>query len=180
MNRIIVFGVFLVFLWFAVSFCKSDGQSLTTNSIDEHNKSSVSLLEPTFQSNIGAVGQIQNCAAFGVYSFVKWSLVIVLIVLFLFILLFLRISLMFSLFDAAEQGDMNRVKDILKYFGLSVNTKVFSDLTGRTLLQLAVYHDDWDMVRWLVERGARVNDRSRYGNTALHYLAYDGSWEQVL
>ena len=87
---------------------------------------------------------------------------------------------MFSLFDAAEQGDMNRVKDILKYFGLSVNTKVFSDLTGRTLLQLAVYHDDWDMVRWLVERGARVNDRSRYGNTALHYLAYDGSWEQVL
>lgn len=60
----------------------------------------------------------------------------------------------------------NKALTLLKTFiGLSVNTR---DLNKKTLVMLAVENDNAQMLKLLLDMGARPNARDKNGNTALH------------
>lgn len=78
--------------------------------------------------------------------------------------------------QAIVDGDAEHVKDWLAQEGVDPNTR---DYTGRTPLHLAVMTSTPEIVRLLVDAGARLVARLADGRTALHLAASRGSVEIV-
>jgi hypothetical protein len=73
-------------------------------------------------------------------------------------------------------GDIDEVEDWLGQDGADPNTR---DYTGRTPLHLAVMSSTPEVVRCLVDAGARLVSRIADGRTALHLAAERGNVEMV-
>ena len=63
-----------------------------------------------------------------------------------------------ALFDAAKNGSLEQVEELLKHDDENVNAK--SPIVEKVLFS-AADNDKWDVVRWLVEHGADVNTKKR-------------------
>ncbi|MGC9105409.1 MAG: ankyrin repeat domain-containing protein [Thermoprotei archaeon] len=70
-----------------------------------------------------------------------------------------------ELFEAVEEGDLQRVKYLVEIHQCDVNIR---DKDGNTPLHLAAWYGYLDIVKFLVEHGADVNARNAEGNTPLH------------
>ena len=77
-----------------------------------------------------------------------------------------------ELLAAAQRGDLEGVKVFLKQ-GDPINQKVESYF-GWTPLIAAIYGEQTDVARYLVEAGADVNLADMYGETPLMYAALRG------
>jgi ankyrin repeat protein len=80
------------------------------------------------------------------------------------------------LFQDIVDGELERVQDWLCQDGADPNTR---DHTGRTPLHLAVTSSTVDIVKCLVDHGARLVARLADGRTALHLAAERGDTEIV-
>jgi len=80
-----------------------------------------------------------------------------------------------ALHSAAEDGDMDKVRTLLKE-GANVNE---TDSDGITALYMAALAGRSDIIRILIEAGANVNIKTNWGDTALHRVAYNGSIENA-
>ncbi|KAL7628273.1 hypothetical protein AAE478_002472 [Parahypoxylon ruwenzoriense] len=78
--------------------------------------------------------------------------------------------------QAIVDGDVEHVEDWLSQEGADPNKR---DYTGRTPLHLAVMSSTPEIVKCLVERGARLVARLADGRTALHLAAGRGDIEMV-
>jgi ankyrin repeat protein len=78
--------------------------------------------------------------------------------------------------QAIVDGDLEHVEDWLSQDGADPNKR---DYTGRTPLHLAVISSTPDIVKCLVDHGARLIPRIADGRTALHLAAARGSVEMV-
>jgi len=72
-----------------------------------------------------------------------------------------------ALYVAVKQGNVPMATFLLDN-GANINTQIASP---HYLLRQAANHNDLDMIRLLVDRGASVNQRDLNGSTALHLLA---------
>ncbi|PRP73196.1 lysosomal alpha-mannosidase-like [Planoprotostelium fungivorum] len=52
--------------------------------------------------------------------------------------------------------------------------------TGRTLMMVANYHGNWDLVTWLLSKGFPVNGQDKNGWTNLHYAACSDNGKVVI
>jgi len=82
-------------------------------------------------------------------------------------------SIRTDLHEAAVDGDVTRVKELLEA-GAEVNAK---DELGITPLYEAVTFNKVDVARSLVEYGAKVNSKDKWGNTPLMSALYNGACE---
>lgn len=73
--------------------------------------------------------------------------------------------------DAAERLDRARVRTLLKQ-RVDVNAP---QVDGMTALHWAAYHDDLQILEWLVRAGADVNAANRYGVTPLSLACTNGN-----
>jgi len=71
-----------------------------------------------------------------------------------------------ELLEAAERGNSNKVRELLKRGGLKANPNTRDEL-GNTPLHLAAYNGFLDVVRLLLERGADVDARDNKGRAPL-------------
>jgi len=92
-------------------------------------------------------------------------------ILFLILLFPLSVFSNEDLFSAAEEGDLNKVMQLINS-GISVNT---INSEGRTLLQVAAREDDLDLVKRLIVKGAEVDNRGEKKNTPLNIAAKKSS-----
>ena len=72
---------------------------------------------------------------------------------------------LYSMMDAAREGDTERVKAMLMR-GLDINAP---DYDNRTTLHLSCAEGNSKVVELLISEGANVHALDRYGNNALHY-----------
>jgi len=78
-----------------------------------------------------------------------------------------------ELLEAAERGNSNKVRELLKRGGLKANPNT-RDKNGNTPLHLAAEHGFLDVARLLLEHGADVNAIGKSGWTPLHVAAVNG------
>jgi cytohesin len=76
-----------------------------------------------------------------------------------------------SLHDAAKDGDLKKIRRLLKR-GIDVNAK--DEFYGRTPLHWAVYNKHKDVVELLISVGAEVDARAKDDKTPLHVAAENG------
>ena len=76
-----------------------------------------------------------------------------------------------SIYEAAIEGDIVKLQQLLKVKNLSVNVKSFKNYT---LLHLASEYGQPNVVKFLLENGAVVDPR-RSGNTPLHLASITGA-----
>lgn len=74
-----------------------------------------------------------------------------------------------TLHKACREGNLLYLR---KHVSVDINTK---DSMGRTPLISACLSGKYNLVRWLIERGARMNDVDHQGRSALHWSAYFGA-----
>ncbi len=72
----------------------------------------------------------------------------------------------------AKNGDIEKIKSLLEQIPELVNSK---DQYGWTSLQIASLIGHMELVRLLIEKGARVNETDRFGFTALELAAIKGN-----
>jgi ankyrin repeat protein len=77
-----------------------------------------------------------------------------------------------ALFDAAEHGDLEKVKTLVQG-NVLINQKNESDF-GFTPLIVAIFHDNTNVAYYLIEFGADVNVPSSNGETPLMWAAGGG------
>ena len=84
-------------------------------------------------------------------------------------------------FENAREGYLDNMKNIYKIMKEKGNEEDIKDWRGyadRTILQEATISGRQNVLRWLLhELKFDVNDQDRYGNTALHYAAYNNQME---
>jgi uncharacterized protein len=78
--------------------------------------------------------------------------------------------------DAAETGDLAKVKTLLNKLPKLVSSK---DSSGYTPLHLAAYHCHKDIIELLLANGADVNVKAKNGDTPLH-SAMENSYKDVV
>ena len=81
------------------------------------------------------------------------------------------------LFQAVAQGDTSQLEGFLKekkYANIDVNRP-----NGDTLLHVATNHNQSEVVRFLLEKGAGVNIQNRYSDTPLHVAVKNNNVEIV-
>ncbi len=76
-----------------------------------------------------------------------------------------------DIFDASRNGDLLRVKELLAQDTSHVHAK---DNKGFTPLVLAVYNNQPEIARHLLENGAEVDAQDASGNTALMGICFKG------
>ena len=74
-----------------------------------------------------------------------------------------------ALGDAVARGDLARVKQLVEE-GIKVNERRHEG--GSTPLSTAALHGHLEVVRYLIQKEARVNGTNQDGNTALHVAAF--------
>lgn len=78
--------------------------------------------------------------------------------------------------QAIVDGDLEQVQDWCSQESVDINRR---DFTGRTPLHLATMASTPDIVKWLVDHGARMIARLLDGRTALHIAAARGNIEMI-
>jgi ankyrin repeat protein len=84
-----------------------------------------------------------------------------------------------NIFEAVENGDLRKVKNLIKELiekGTDVNVR---DIFDKTPLLSAIRYKHLEIVKYLIEEGADVNARSMSSQTALHWAIYNGHSEIV-
>jgi hypothetical protein len=79
---------------------------------------------------------------------------------------------MTQLLYCAEKGLTTSVKRLLSIRNINVNVK--DDLSGATPLDYAACHGHVEIARLLLQNGADVNARNKYGSSPLHWAASQG------
>jgi ankyrin repeat protein/L-ascorbate metabolism protein UlaG (beta-lactamase superfamily) len=78
-----------------------------------------------------------------------------------------------DIFQAAEKGDLDMVKALLKKNPQLVNAKTKDD-NSSPLISIASENGHKKIVEILIEKGADVNGKDNYGTPVLSYAAYKG------
>lgn len=81
-----------------------------------------------------------------------------------------------DIFGAVEEGDLERVKQIVAVDKNSVNAK---NKYGNTPLHKAYWEKNFEMVKYLVEKGADVNAKNKWLETPLHEAAANGQLKVI-
>lgn len=79
-----------------------------------------------------------------------------------------------SLFSHIRAGDekLENVKEILENYNIDINMpQMFLDDDKTTFLQYSVLNCNYEITKYLLQKGAYINVIDRYGNTLLHLLA---------
>jgi ankyrin repeat protein len=79
--------------------------------------------------------------------------------------------------DAAEKGDLAKVKELLKSDASLLNARLPSNKA--TPLIFAITYCKPEVAKYLIEKGADVNARASNGHTALHYASAYGQTDIV-
>jgi len=86
-----------------------------------------------------------------------------------------------DIFYAAQSGTVEDVKYFIEKKGVNVNTKR-SDTTslflGETPLHTAAYYGNVEVVKYLISKGANINEKNNVGFTPLHNAAMDTGHEE--
>jgi len=98
----------------------------------------------------------------------------VITILLLFAALFLtaKVVLAAEIHDAAFEGKLEKVKEILKKDPKAVNAK--TEDSGLTPLYLAIYKKHEKVANYLIQNGADVKTKDEFGTTPLHVAAEAG------
>jgi ankyrin repeat protein len=75
-----------------------------------------------------------------------------------------RVAWMHGIARAVAEGDLGEVERLVGEDPILLDTR---DGRGMTLLMLASWHSHVGVVRWLLDRGAAINEREDCGCTAL-------------
>eukprot|EP00794_Sanderia_malayensis_P003603 gene3603-4111_t len=75
----------------------------------------------------------------------------------------------YMIHDSIEKDDLGRLKILLKHASVGVIKEKATD--GLTPLLRACIHGSTKMVRYLLEKGAAIDDTDGGGNTCLHYAS---------
>ena len=78
-----------------------------------------------------------------------------------------------DIFEAAEVGDLARVKALFKKAPQLVNAKTKDDV-GASILSIASENGHKRVVQFLIQKGADVNGEDNHGTPVLSYAAYKG------
>jgi hypothetical protein len=82
-----------------------------------------------------------------------------------------------SLQDALRHNDINRIVELIN-FGANINETLPSN--NWNALMIAFVNDtSFDIIKWLIEKGANVNSRTTQGSTALMYAARNAEVDGV-
>lgn len=81
-----------------------------------------------------------------------------------------------SVYDFAERGDLDSLKAVFSSQPLDVNKK---DKSGETLLMKSASGGHLAMVRWLLSKGAKIDQTSFNGETALFQAVSEGHFGVV-
>jgi ankyrin repeat protein len=81
-----------------------------------------------------------------------------------------------TLFDAAENGDLSKLTQLLEENPSLIDARRES---GWTLLQEAIFGGNYDAIKLLLTRGADVHTQDERGWTPLHEAAYNSTAEVV-
>jgi len=79
-----------------------------------------------------------------------------------------------QLITAVEKNDVRTVKELLEY---DVNVDSDIDWEGKSLLQYGAEHNQVEIARLLLEKGANVNLKNKRGETALHLAVLKSNFE---
>jgi Ankyrin repeats (many copies) len=94
-----------------------------------------------------------------------------------------------SLFYASLEGDITRVQQVLEdgYHDVDGDNRWCTDIDpkgwGRSPLHLAIQQGHLGLAKWLLENGADVNRRNRFGDTALTAICrppLPGHWAEAV
>ena len=72
-----------------------------------------------------------------------------------------------SIIDIVKNDDLKELKNNLKFS--NVNSK---DKDGNSLLHIAVFNNNPDIVRFLVVNASNINSKNEEGNTPLHFSIF--------
>jgi len=78
-----------------------------------------------------------------------------------------------DIFDAADRGTVEDVKYFIEEKGVSVNAKQENFTIGATPLHKAAFGGNIEVAKYLISKGADINDTCDEGLTPLHYTALD-------
>lgn len=87
-----------------------------------------------------------------------------------------RERLLEKLFVACDDGDCKTVSELIQQGIVDVNG---TDQEGGTPLHYASFHGDEDIVKALLDAGAKTNVWTRWGVTPLHYAVHEGHYDVV-
>jgi ankyrin repeat protein len=83
-----------------------------------------------------------------------------------------------EILDAAENGDLEKVKTLLAADSSLINTRV-DNSSRATVLMIAVHYEKPDVAKFLIEKGADVNAKTAHGQTALFEASAYGELDVV-
>ncbi|MCL2335302.1 MAG: ankyrin repeat domain-containing protein, partial [Endomicrobia bacterium] len=81
-----------------------------------------------------------------------------------------------TLFDAAWKGDLNAIKTLMPG---KAGLEAIDKRNGATLLMAAASSGNFELVKFLVSKGANVKAKDESGETPLHYAAWKGNFEMT-
>ena len=80
------------------------------------------------------------------------------------------------LFFLIEENNKIEFQTLIEKYSVDINT---TDKKLNTFLIFAVQTDNYDIVNYLIEKGAKINLQNVYGNTALHYAILNKNFKIV-
>jgi hypothetical protein len=86
---------------------------------------------------------------------------------------------MTQLYYYCEKGMSSSVMRMLEMRSIDVEAKMSYELGGYTCLMEAAFNGHLDVCRLLIDKGAHIEAKNRYGRTPLHYAAANGHLEIV-
>jgi ankyrin repeat protein len=83
---------------------------------------------------------------------------------------------MAALLKAAKKGNLDQLKEILDNSEFTINS---SDSTGMTILIYSSWYGQKDIVKFAIDNGACIDQRNKFGMTALLYAVAGKDLETV-